>query len=116
MRLLSDTLRSLPSNLTTQGAWTRPLESRRLGVGFESTTVLTAPKRYFCCTPNNGRDQSGPVGPFSANNGPTSARNNEMPNYANSEFAREDGRFGRMSQSSGGRCNVAEGVSPNNAL
>ena len=32
-----------------------------------STTVLTAPKRHFWSTPNNGHGQTAPVGPFSAN-------------------------------------------------
>jgi|SRR5258706_2822902 hypothetical protein len=32
-----------------------------------SETVLTAPKRHFRSTPNNGRHQTGPVGPVGAN-------------------------------------------------
>ena len=48
-----------------------------------------------------------------ANNRPTSVRNNGMPNYAVSQFARDVGRSKIMTRSSGGRCNVTEGVSPN---
>src|ERR1017187_8239777 len=39
-----------------------------------SKTVLTALKRHFRSTPNNGHQQTGPVGPFRANNGSGESR------------------------------------------
>jgi hypothetical protein len=35
-------------------------------VRFGSKTVMTAPKRYFRSTPNNGHHQTGPLGPVRA--------------------------------------------------
>jgi hypothetical protein len=40
-------------------------------VRFGSKTVMTAPKRYFRSTPNNGHHQTGPLGPVRAMNGLT---------------------------------------------
>ena len=43
-----------------------------------STTVLTAPKRHFWSTPNNGHDQTGPVGPLGATNGSRRSRQRHL--------------------------------------
>ena len=43
------------------------LEPTFSDVRLGSKTVLTAPKRYFRSTPNNGHHQTGPLGPVRAN-------------------------------------------------
>ena len=79
--------------------------------GLERSDFVRVPKPEVIRAINHLFDAHEPT----ANKLPSVSQQTDTPNYAIPWFRKCDGRFSRISRSFGGRCNVAEGASPNKA-